>query len=360
MLIVPRRWSDVSPEWMTGALARRHPGVSVVGIAVEDAVDGTNRRARVRLSYAPGSPPDAPRSVFVKREGRVVHRLALVALRALTTEARLARSGEPLPIEHPVTYDAGIDLARLAAIVVMDDVVSQGARPNLATTPLTLEEVRDGLSGLASLHGTFWDRPLPPSLGFLRHWRLGAAWSVVSAASLARGLSRLKAAAPGLVIPPGVTPLSLERQFRKSATLAASGPQTLLHGDPHPGNTYALDGGRTGFYDWQLARVGNWSHDVGYFMVSSLSTADRRSYERELLGHYLQSLGALESVRGSVVPPSLDAAWDRYRATPAFGLGTWVHTVSAGSFQPVDVCVSTIERFAAAYADLDTGHSIVS
>ena len=354
MLSVPRRWSDLTPDWMSAALSSRCPGVSVESVAVEDAVDGTNSRARVRLAYPPGS-PGGPPSVFVKREGRIVHRLALVALRALTTEARLALSGVPIPIEHPVTYGAGIDLARLAAIVVMQDVVSSGASPNMATTPLTVGEVRDGLAGLASLHAAFWDRPLPAGLGFLRHWHLGRPWAVVSAASLARGIRRWRSAVPDVRVPAGVDALSLERQFRYSAVLAAGGPQTVLHGDPHPGNTYALDGSRTGFYDWQLARIGNWSHDVGYFTVSSLAVDDRRSNERDLLAHYLESLGD-----AGVKPPAFDAAWERYRAAPAFGLGTWVHTLSAGSFQPLELCASTIERFAAAYEDLDTGRSIVA
>ena len=348
MLSVPRRWSDLTPDWMSAALSSRCPGVSVERVSVEDAVDGTNSRARLRLTYLPGS-PGGPQSVFVKREGRIVHRLALVALRALTTEARLALSGVTIPIEHPVTYGAGIDLGRLAAIVVMDDVVSSGARPNLATTPLTVDEVRDGLRGLASLHAAFWDRPMPAGLGFLRHWRLGRPWAVVSAASLARGIRRWRVAVPQVLVPTGVDALSLERQFRLSAVLAAGGPQTLLHGDPHPGNTYALGGSRTGFYDWQLARIGNWSHDVGYFTVGSLEIDDRRSNERDLLAEYLESLGA-----AGAEPPAFDAAWERYRATPAFGLGTWVHTLSAGSFQPVDLCASTIERFAAAYEDLET------
>jgi hypothetical protein len=338
---------------MSAALAARCPGASVDTVAVEDAVDGTNSRARLSLTYRPG--PDGPESVFVKREGRVVHRLALVALRALTTEARLALSGIALPIEHPATYGAAIDLARLAAIVVMDDVVSLGARPNLATTPLSVDEVRDGLAGLASLHAAFWDRPLPTGLGFLRAWRLGRTWAAVSAASLGRGIRKWRRAAAHVPVPAGVDALSLERQFRYSAALASSGPQTVLHGDPHPGNTYALPGGRTGFYDWQLVRLGNWSHDVGYFTVSSLSVEDRRANERELLAFYLESLAS-----AGVRPPAFDAAWERYRATPAFGLGTWVHTLSAGSFQPVDLCASTIERFATAYEDLDTARSIVT
>ncbi|MHB1999953.1 MAG: phosphotransferase, partial [Solirubrobacteraceae bacterium] len=134
--------------------------------------------------------------------------------------------------------------------------------------------------------------------------------------------------------------------------LAATGPQTLLHGDPHPGNTYALAGGRTGFYDWQLIRTGNWSHDVGYFLVSSLDVASRREHERELLGGYLAAL------RGyGVAAPDAAGAWERYRASPAYGLGAWLHTFSAGSFQPESVCVATLERFAAAYDDLETARA---
>lgn len=235
MLAVPRRWSDLTPEWMTTALSNRHPGVIVSAVAVEDAVDGTNNRARVRISYAPGSSDHGPESVFVKREGRVMHRLALVALGALTAEARLALSGSDLPIEHPLGFGAGMDRARLAVIVVMEDVTTRGGTPNEATTALPAEEVRDGLAGLASLHAAFWDRPLPGGLGFLRPWRLKRRWAPVSAASLARGVRRLHEAAPGLDLPAGANAARLERQFRMSATLASAGPQTVLHGDPHPG-----------------------------------------------------------------------------------------------------------------------------
>lgn len=33
--------------------------------------------------------------------------------------------------------------------------------------------------------------------------------------------------------------------------------QTLLHGDPHIGNTYLVPTGEVGFLDWQVARHGN-------------------------------------------------------------------------------------------------------
>jgi aminoglycoside phosphotransferase (APT) family kinase protein len=123
-------------------------------------------------------------------------------------------------------------------------------------------------------------------------------------------------------------------------------PQTLLHGDPHPGNTYGLADGTTGFYDWQLVRSGTWAHDVGYFVISALTVADRRAHERELLAGYLDALTRL-----GVPRPDRDDAWRLYRRTPVFGLASWLHTLSGGGFQPTETCLATIERFAAAYAD---------
>jgi hypothetical protein len=341
---VPRSLADLTPAWLTDALAARFPGAVVDAVSVGPVADGTNRRARVELTYSAGAGPSA---VFVKIHGRPVHRGALVALGALTTEARLAASGLALPLPSPQWYAAAIDRSRLRTVVVMADVTDAGGRPNSALAPLSVAAVRSGLDGLAQLHAEYWDSPLPSSLRFLRPWRLGRQWAPVSAASLAVGLAKLRrslAAADA----DGLRVRTLEAQFRQSAVLAATGPLTLLHGDPHPGNTYALPGDVTGCYDWQLARTGSWSHDVGYFVVSSLSVADRRSHERLLLDGYLASLRAA----GVAEPPTPATAWDRYRETPPYGLATWLHTLAAGSFQARDVCLATIERFAAAATDL--------
>jgi Ser/Thr protein kinase RdoA (MazF antagonist) len=352
MTAVPGSLADLTPSWMTAALAARCPGAVVGKLAVGETEDGTNRRARVHLAYDEG---DGPASVFVKIHGRAMHRWALVALGALATEARLAESGAAMPLERPVPYAAAIDRSRLRTIVVMDDITLVGGRPNAATAPLSVEEVRSGLAGLASLHAAYWDRPLPASLQFLRPWRLDRQWAPVSGANLWRGFRRLRQVGAGDALPVGLSVGGLERQFRRSATLASAAPRTVLHGDPHPGNTYVLPARCTGFYDWQLARIGHWSHDVGYFIVSSLDVEDRRAHDKELLTDYVEAL------RGNgVAGPAPEHAWERYRATPAFGLGTWMHTLSAGSFQPTDVCRATIRRFAAAYDDLETARSVVA
>jgi hypothetical protein len=327
---VPRDWRDLTPDWFTAALAV--PGGRVGSVELHDLADGTNARARAELTWSAG---DGPRRVFVKREGSLVNRLALTALGAREAEADLARSGLELPLEHPAFLAAATDRRRLAAVVVMADVTVHGGVSQAATTPLTPDQVASGLAGLARLHAAHWERPLP---AFVRPWRLGPAWAPVAYAGFVHGLRRTRR----LGMPLPVSPGEVERGFRGWSRLARRGPQTLLHGDPHPGNTYRL-GDVTGFYDWQLVRSGSWAHDVGYFLVSSLDVADRRAHEHDLLQGYLAALGPLA--------PSYGEAWEVYARTPLFGLGSWLQTLAAGGFQPVEVCLPTIERFTAAHLD---------
>lgn len=341
----PRTWSEVTPAWMTRALGSRFPGACVSEAYVDGVAAGTNSRATVRLSYATGS---GPARVFVKREGSLVNRLALTALGAREAEARLAQADPELPLEHPAFFASAVDRRRLATVVVMEDVTLRGARPHAATEALTVGQVASGLAGLARLHAAYWCRPVTGALAFVRPWRLGPAWGPVAWGGFVHARHRLTTL--GLDLPRGASPAVIARDFRGWARVAASGPQTLLHGDPHPGNTYTLPDGTTGFYDWQLVRSGSWAHDVGYFLVSSLTVADRRAAERELLAGYLRQL----ATAGAPAPAAVDA-WLLYRRTPVYGLGAWLQTLAGGGFQPTEVCLATIERFVAAYADLGCG-----
>ncbi|HVU92935.1 MAG TPA: phosphotransferase [Jatrophihabitans sp.] len=326
---VPRSWAEVTPAWLGAALGR-----PVSRLRVTDHADGTNARARVTAWFAGAAEPT---HLFVKREGRLLNRLALTALRAREAEADLARCALELPLEHPAFLAGAVDRRRLAAIVVMEDVTARGARPHRGDEPLSADQVEQGLAGLARLHAAYWNRPLPP---FVRPWHVGRQYAPVAWAGLLRARQRLRA----LGRPLEVDLAELERGFRAWAARMRTGPQTLLHGDPHPGNTYAVDG-TTGFYDWQLVRRGAWVHDVGYFVTSALSVADRRAHERDLLAGYLDELAR------NGVPRPADAE-QQYRAAPVYGLGAWLQTLAAGTFQPLDTSLATVERFAAAYRDL--------
>ena len=62
-LSVPKTWDEITPEWMSAALAADFPGVVVDTVTVEVRDDGTNRRAQLGVTYQAG---EGPATVFVK------------------------------------------------------------------------------------------------------------------------------------------------------------------------------------------------------------------------------------------------------------------------------------------------------
>lgn len=109
-----------------------------------------------------------------------------------------------------------------------------------------------------------------------------------------------------------------------------------------------------GFLDWQMARRGNWSLDLGYFVQGALTIEDRRCGERELLDEYR---GALTLPAAEM--PSHDDVFLRYRASVAHGLAIWMATLSGGdAWQSPAICVALAQRYAAAFMDLDTHAAI--
>jgi hypothetical protein len=104
-----------------------------------------------------------------------------------------------------------------------------------------------------------------------------------------------------------------------------------------------------------MARRGNWSLDVGYFLQGALTIEDRRNHERALLAEYRDALALTSSER-----PSVDEIWLRYRASVAHGLTLWLATASAGGglWQQAEVAVALAQRYAMAYGDLDTNAAI--
>ena len=135
---------------------------------------------------------------------------------------------------------------------------------------------------------------------------------------------------------------------RTVATLAR-GPQILLHGEAHIGNTYVLPGDQTGFLDWQVVRRGNWVQDVGYFLIGALTIEDRRRCERELLAVYRDALALPQSDL-----PSEDEIWLRYRQSPAYGLAIWLSTLGTDGWQRHEVAKALAQRYGAALEDLET------
>jgi Ser/Thr protein kinase RdoA (MazF antagonist) len=253
-----------------------------------------------------------------------------------------------LPVEHPLVYKASVDYLRLDFLLVMEDLTRRGADPRDATHPMTVEQVANGLRGLARLHSRYWglSRKTHPQLRWVKTWKPGKGWQVGLRKRIPIGLQRGVQALPSAVLDlDGDTIVDLWSRY--VGTLS-TGPMTLLHGDAHIGNTYVLPDGDVGFLDWQVLRRGNWSQDVGYFLVSALTAEDRRSHETALLEVYRS---ALEVPTEQL--PTAEHAWLRYRVAPAYGLAIWLSTLGTDGWQSREISLTLAQRFAAAFVELD-------
>src|ERR1700712_1663292 len=262
---------------MSAALAKHHPDAIVDDVSVELRDDGTNRRARLALTYSEGT---GPATVFVKAADPD-HKELIRMTSGMFHEPRLFMSGVELPVEHPLVYTALIDEAAYDFVMVMEDLRARGADPRDSLRPLSVEQATSGVRALGRLHGRFWDSRVlqHPDLGWLEPF---LPFDGLQYAPLPSALERLDADTPGEVMSLTMDRLvdSVWKPYIRSLTTS---PQTLLHGDPHIGNTYVMPGGEVGFLDWQMARRGNWSLDVGYFLQGALTIEDRRNHERALL-----------------------------------------------------------------------------
>jgi hypothetical protein len=343
-LSVPNDWDDITPEWMTCVLTQHHPDVEVDAVTVELRDDGTNRRARLGVTYAQGT---GPTTVFVKGADpahNAMHKLTS----GLFHEPRLFNSGVSLPVDCPLVYAALIDDATDNFCLVMEDLAVRGADMRDATRPMTVEQVANGVGGLARLHARFWGSRVldEPALDWLEPF---TPWEGMGSAPIERAFARLGDDASEQVTSLTITNL-IEDVWKPYIRTLTSSPQTLLHGDPHIGNTYLLPNGDVGFLDWQVVRRGNWSLDLGYFLQGALTVEDRRRCEDDLLREYLDELTLPNDEK-----PSLAEVWLRYRASVAHGLTLWLCTASAGElWQRPDIATALAQRYSAAYADLDT------
>ncbi len=343
---IPEDWDSVTAAWMTSTLAPRFPGASVRDIELLLQDDGTNRRARFGITYASGPGPD---TVFLKAADPA-HAELNASTGGILNEARLFLSDVELPVDHPAVYLSLIDEAHLNFLIVMEDITTRGADPRDATMPLSVEQAANGVRGLAALHSAYWGTRLASrsALSWVEPIR---AWT-----GMARGIDiGLKRA--GDTIPPVVRALTGDQiegeLWTRFLGTVTTGPQTLLHGDPHIGNTYVLPGDGIGFLDWQVLHRGNFSLDLGYFLQGAVTVEDRRSNEADLVELYRAALDLPEADR-----PARGETWLRYRASVMHGLALWLATAASSTWQRPEVSLALAERYGAAFEDLDPPSAI--
>ena len=125
-------------------------------------------------------------------------------------------------------------------------------------------------------------------------------------------------------------------------------PNTVMHGDAHPGNMYFRDG-EAGLLDWQAVRRGHPSRELAYTLITSLTPEDRQSAQRELLDIYRRALAATGG-------PELDRddLWLRYRQGALYAYVAPLITAGMGGMQVEDIALEGLRRGVWALDDLET------
>ena len=349
---VPAHIHDVDARWLEHALSTRFPGTRVESLEVVGGDAGTTQRHRLSVRYAAGEDAgDAPTSLFAKVPPPAFAGQFFLHLFALgVNEARFYRDVRPgLPVAAPECFAARWnDAGRF--VLILEDLAPARAEFSTVLDPTSLERAKAVASALATLHAAYWGDETA------RRWPwLPTPARSESNAAVERFVCE-RAHAPTMKRFADLLPESVRRgaarihaERRALERYWARGPRTLIHGDPHIGNIYFVDG-HPGFFDWQVVHYHQGVRDLAYFLILSLDTDVRREHERAIFRIYLERLRECGVPPGALDP---DRLWDSYRSFSLYAyIGTSV-TASLGGLQAQDIARTGLRRAATAVDDLD-------
>jgi aminoglycoside phosphotransferase (APT) family kinase protein len=339
---------DVSPAWLSRALARDFPGTKVREVRPESLHEGTASTSRLHLDYAPGS-ASGPATVCIKSDFGLEHlqRMAQAGLyrkEALVYMDVLPAADTRVPRCFAANYNS-----EGRGFIVLEDLTAAGATFLHPTSGLTLDQVRTGIEALAKLHAATWEMPGLDGPDWKHHGKplseIDPFWNVVF-----EGWEHALANHPhsGAIARPFRDRDLMQSAFNRLRGMQDKVARCLIHGDGHVGNFYTDKNGDVGAADFQCVQRGDVANDLTTFIVSSLDVLDRRAGDRDLLQHYVGYLKEL----GVASPPSIEQVWLGYRRHLVYSLVTWLFTSVAQ--QPQLDCVANMHRFGAAALDLNT------
>ena len=319
-------------------MGRRVSSVSVIG---GDA--GTSSRARLALTG-----DNVPASVFVKMPAETVATRLMGELgRLAQTEVLFYRELSSQLTGVPMSYGSAFDALTGRFVLVLEDLAVDGCEFPDTLHPLDKDQASMVVELLAQLHATFWECLPPKGSGGALGWVYAASdddTSLLTGPLLNSSVRRL---AERTSIPVEAGRFIIEN-YRAAAKVIDKQPNTVMHGDAHPGNIYFRNG-QAGLLDWQAVRRGHPGRELSYTLITSMTTTDRLACERDLLTVYRQAL----AVRGG---PELDPDefWLRYRQASLYAYVASVITAGMGGMQDKNIALEGVQRAVAALADLET------
>lgn len=305
----------IAPQWLSAVLASVSDGAPVIHVEVTELIKTTASKIRIKVTFANDvgrSHAFCVKSMFDVdgKSGGTTDVLEANFYRDIAPRISTAVPGVPA---------AAIAADGARAVLIMDDMVVEGARFCSALQPFSADDAALSLEQIARLHvgaSLLDDFPWIPyrAATFIDNFT----------PDLIRRLS-----ADGRAETLRAETFDADRLFAGMRALrdrVRDRPATLQHGDCHAGNFYRAANGGFGITDWQLIQRGHWAQDVAYHIAAVLPIATAEREERALLNHYLD---AIARFGGAKVDP--EEAWDEYRAAQIYGLFMWAITRSGGS-----------------------------
>ncbi|MFZ1164217.1 phosphotransferase [Mycobacterium sp.] len=327
---LPRSINELDAQALSKIMGRRVMSVSMIG---GDA--GTSSRARLALTG-----DDVPASVFVKMAAETAATRLMGELGQLAhTEVRFYRELAPQLTGLPASYGSAFDSVTGRFVLILEDLAVDPCIFPDTLHPLDKDQASMIVELLARLHATFWER--------LPAWVYSASGDHTSLLTgpLLNTSARRLAERTSILVEDGRFIID---NYRRVAKLIDGQPNTVTHGDAHPGNVYFRNG-KAGLLDWQAVRRGHPGRELSYTLITGMTTADRQSCERDLLATYRHALVAAGG-------PELDAdeLWLRYRQGALYAYVAPLITAGMGGMQDESIALEGVRRGVAALTDLAT------
>jgi hypothetical protein len=316
---LPLTFDEITPDWLTTALAPAFPGIEVDSVTHSGDRFGTSASARYDLGYAGAA--SGPSAVYVK--GGFTPAIRKRVWGALQQEARFyAELAADTSLHIPKCYFAGVDETNQQGIVVLEDMTDRGVHfGSYLEPPPSTDTIAAALEQLATHHAQWWQSPRleqyeewgEPQRGYLRYLVRPKHWAHLVDRDYG---GQLVATIPTAEV--------ADRALLRLWEILDALPRTLVHGDPHGWNLFYESDGTPGFADWQLCFPGHFSHDMSWVISSALGIEQRRADERGLVtlyGEVLRSHG--------VDAGSFDDLWLLYRQNMA-------HAFVSGACEPIE------------------------
>lgn len=297
----------LNPAWLTQTLAPLTGGATITAVEIVETIRTVATKIRFKITFNGGTAALCLKA-FLDVDPQMAKGGAVTVLEADFYEKLAPR----LSIRRPACVATAIDREAQFGIVIMRDLIADGAHFCSALEPFTADDAAASLTQLARLHAAsnlLAELPwVKPRIGdFVRN-------NYIPQPQLQEMLNGPR----GETLPPRTRDAGLLLQaLRALAERDSAWPSFLIHGDAHAGNIYRTQEG-PGLIDWQLLQRGNWALDIAYHIAAILPVNIAEQEERKLLQHYLQTMRGL----GATMPTD-EEAWAAYRIALVYGYYLW-------------------------------------